>query len=288
MSDQVVAAPARDRVAEMFGRTRADDRPALIAFVPGSWPEPGATVELLQAAVDGGADALEVGMPFSDPLADGATNQAAYHEALLAGASTAGVLDEVGAARAAGIDVPILLMGYCNPVFAYGVERFVRDAQRVGVDGLVLVDLPPDEAGEVERAARAAGLHMVYLVSPTSTDERMQLLAAHGSGFLYCVSVTGVTGARAQVAADLPEFLGRVRRHSADLPLAVGFGVSSHEHVRAIAQHAEAAIVGSALVQTIADSPPAERARRVRAFIGGLVGRGPDAAADERPDGGAR
>lgn len=272
--------PATDRLAEMFNRTRAEGRPALIGFLPGAWPEPGATAGLLRAAVEGGADALEVGLPFSDPLADGATNQAAYHEALLAGATTAVVLDEVRAARAAGVAVPLLLMGYCNPIFAYGVERFVADAQRAGVDGLVIVDLPPEEAGALEAAARAAGLHMVYLVPPTATEERLRILTDHCSGFLYCVSVTGVTGARQQVAADLPEFLERVRRHTS-LPLAVGFGISRSEHVQEVGRLAEGAIVGSAIVQTVAESPPAEREARLRAFLRTLRGDEPGA------DGGA-
>lgn len=284
-----VASGQRDRLAVMFEQTAREDRPALIGFIPGSWPEPGATLPLVQAAVAGGADAIEIGVPFSDPLADGATNQAAYYESLQAGASTAGILDEVRAVRAAGVTVPILLMGYYNPLLAYGIDRFVTDARAAGIDGLIIVDLPPEEATELEGPARRAGLHMVYLVAPTSTDERLRVVAAHCTGFMYCVSVAGVTGARTEVAADLPEFIARVRAHT-DLPLAIGFGISSGEQVRNVGQHAEAAIVGSALVQTISRAAVAERTAEVRAFIGSLRGQGEtesQSGGASRHDGGA-
>lgn len=262
----------------MFERTRAEGRPALIPFVPGDWPEPGATPAIICAAVEGGADAIEIGVPFSDPLADGVTNQLAYQQALDGGATLSSILAAVAETRALGVRVPLLLMGYFNPVLAYGVSRFVRDAVAAGVDGLVMVDLSPEEAAELSDPARAAGLHLVYLLAPTSTDERIRLVAGHASGFIYCVSVTGVTGARTVLPEELGSFLGRVRAHTA-LPLAVGFGISTPEQVAEVGRLAEAVVVGSAFVQVIAQAPLQDRARVVRSYLEGLTGRGADPAA---------
>ena len=262
-----------DRLAEMFERTRAEGRPAVMPFVPGGWPEPDATLDIARAAVEGGADALEIGVPFSDPLADGVTNQDAYEQALAQGANLGTVLEAVRQIRAAGVRVPLLLMGYSNPLYAYGVARFARDAAEAGVDGLITVDLPPEEASELEAPARAAGLHMVYLLAPTSTPERIAAVVEHASGFIYCVSVAGVTGARTSLADDLPAFLARVRERTA-LPLAVGFGISTREHVEAVGRVAEAAIIGSAFVQVVARAPSTERADAVRSYLEGITGRG--------------
>lgn len=262
-----------DRLAEMFARTRAEGRPAVIPFVPGGWPEPDATVEIVKAAVEGGADAMEIGVPFSDPIGDGVTNQVAYQQALEGGVTPPMILDAVRAVRAAGIRVPLLLMGYCNPLFAYGMDRFVHDAAEAGVDGFIVVDMPPDEAGEFEPLVRAAGMHMVYMLAPTSTTERIALVAEHASGFIYCVSVTGVTGTRSQLSDELPAFLARVRRQT-DVPLAIGFGISTREHVEAVGQIADAAIVGSAFVQAVASAPRAQRPDAVRAYVEGITGRG--------------
>lgn len=262
-----------DRIAAMFQRTRAAGRPALIPFVPGGWPEPDATLAIARAAVEGGADALEIGFPFSDPLADGATNQAAYQQALANGVTLVTVLDAVRAIRAEGIEVPILLMGYCNPLFSYGTERFVADAVEAGVDGLIIVDLPPEEAAELEGPAKAAGLHLVYLLAPTSTYDRIQVVTRHASGFIYCVSVTGVTGARTAMSDQLPEFLARVRAQTA-LPLAVGFGISAREHVEAVGRVADAAVIGSAFVQVVGAAEPASRPAVVRSFVQQMAGVG--------------
>lgn len=264
-----------DRIAEMFARTRAEGRPAVIVFAPAGWPEFDATVEVVEAAIAGGADAFELGMPFSDPLADGVTNQEAYQQALAQGTTPATLLDNVRALRARGVSAPLLIMGYFNPILAYGIERFVTDAAAAGVDGLIIVDLPPGEAAELEQPARRAGLSMVYLLAPTSTDERIRAVAEHASGFIYCVSVTGVTGARDELPEELAEFMARVRAAS-DLPLAVGFGISARRHVETVAAIADAAVIGSAFVRTIADGPAAERGERIRRFLGGLTGREPD------------
>ncbi|MPZ97743.1 MAG: tryptophan synthase subunit alpha [Dehalococcoidia bacterium] len=263
-----------DRIAAMFERTRAEGRPAVIPFAPSGWPEPDATVEVVRAAVEGGADAFELGLPFSDPLADGPVNQLAYQQAIAAGTTTATVIETARRIRDAGIEVPLLVMGYINPLLSYGLDRFAHDAAEAGIDGLIIVDVPPHEATELEAPARAAGLHMVYLLAPTSTDERIRLAAEHGSGFLYCVSVTGVTGERQSVAEDLGPFLARVRALT-DLPLAVGFGIRERAHVEAVGALAEGAVIGSAFVRTISESSPEQRPERIRAFMEEITGREP-------------
>ena len=263
-----------DRIARMFERTRAEGRPAVIVFAPAGWPELDASVEIVEAAVAGGADAFELGMPFSDPLADGVTNQEAYQQSLRQGTTPATLLENVRELRSRGVRIPLLLMGYFNPLLAYGVKRFVHDAADAGVDGLIIVDLPPGEAAELEEPARAAGLSVIFLLAPTSTDERIRAVAEHAGGFIYCVSVTGVTGARDELPEELSGFMSRVRAAS-DLPLAVGFGISTRGHVETVATVADAAVIGSAFVRAIADGPAHERGQRIRRFLGELTGREP-------------
>ena len=260
------------RIEAMFARTRAEGRPALVAFAPGGWPEPDATPAIVRALLAGGADAVELGVPFSDPLADGVTNQEAYQQALAAGVTPESVLDAVRMLRGEGVSAPILLMGYFNPVLAAGPERFARAAAAAGVDGLIVVDLPVEEAEELAGPARAEGMHLVYLLAPTSTGERIAAVAERGSGFVYCVSVTGVTGSRARLPAELPAFVARVRER-VPLPLAVGFGVSAREHVEEVGAVADGAIVGSAVVQAIREAPRERRAEAIRALMGRLRGR---------------
>ena len=261
-----------DRIAVLFARTRAEGRPAVIPFVPAGWPEFDATPEIVQAAIDGGADAIELGLPFSDPLADVATNQQAYYESLQQGTSPVTLLDTVRSLRASGITIPIIIMGYVNPMISYGPDRWVTDAVGAGVDGLIIVDLPPDEAAELEIPAHRAGLHIIYLVAPTSTDDRLRLVADHASGFIYCVSLAGTTGARSELPEDLPEFIARVRAQT-DLPLGIGFGISERRHVEQVAALADAAIIGSAFVRTIADTPREGRAAAVREIVERMTGR---------------
>ena len=267
-----------DRIAQLFERTRAEGRPALIAFVPGGWPEPDATPGIVRALLEGGADAVELGVPFSDPLADGVTNQAAYQQALDAGVTQDDVLASVRTLREDGVSAPLLLMGYFNPMLAPGTESFARAAAEAGVDGLIVVDLPVEEADELAEPARANGVHLVYLLAPTSTAERIEAVGERGSGFVYCVSVTGVTGARAQLPEDLPAFIARVRE-GASLPLAVGFGISAREHVEEVGRIADAAIVGSAVVQAIQEAPRERRHEAVRGLMERLSGRVAEAAA---------
>jgi len=259
----------------MFERTRAAGRPAVILFTPCGFPERDATHEIITAALEGGADAIEIGVPFSDPLGDGPSIQLANDQARAAGFVTPDLWPLLRQLRADGVIAPLLLMGYCNPLFAYGIEAFVTDAAAAGADGLIVVDLPPEEAGDLEAAARKSGLHVVSLLAPTSTEERIELVSKHASGFVYCVSVTGVTGARAALSEQLPGFVARVRARTA-LPLAIGFGISSREHVQEVGGLADAAVIGSAFVNLLADAPREERSVRVRAFVEEITGRATD------------
>lgn len=263
-----------ERMARAFATAREAGRHPVIPFIPAGWPEIDATVEIVEAAVAGGAAIVEIGLPFSDPLGDGVTNQRAYEQAIANGANTETVFDAVRQLRARGVSVPLVVMGYFNPLLAYGISRFVQTAVEAGVDGLITVDLPPQEAGELERAAREAGLHMIYLLAPTSTEDRIRLVAEHGSGFIYCVGVVGITGARSVLSDELPEYIARVRGLT-DLPLAVGFGISSREHVRQVNEYADAAVVGSAFVQLVGETPREERPAKVRAYLEEITGRDP-------------
>ena len=273
-----------ERMARAFAEAREAGRYPVVPFIPAGWPEIDATVEIVEAAIAGGADAVEIGLPFSDPLGDGPVNQKAYEQAIANGCNAETIFSAVSALRARGVRAPLLIMGYFNPLLAYGVSRFVHDAAEAGVDGLITVDLPPQEAGELEGPAREAGVHMVYLLAPTSTEDRIRLVGDHGSGFIYCVGVVGITGARAVLSQELPEYLARVRAQT-DLPLAVGFGISAREHVQQVGAIADGAVIGSAFVQLVGETPRAQRAARVRAYLEEITGRDPGAAPVADPAG---
>jgi len=260
------------RISATLARSGAEGRPALIAYLTAGYPDPQSCLPLVRAAVDGGADAIELGIPFSDPLADGATLQRASFVALGKGVTPAFCLESVRKLREEGIEVPVLLMGYYNPILARGLEAFTAEAAVAGVDGLIVVDLPPEESAPLREACGSRGLDLVYLLAPTSTPERMALVARQASGFIYCVSVAGVTGARDELPPDLAGFVEEVRKH-ATLPLAVGFGISRREHVEAVGRIADAAVVGSAIIDVIDSSPPGERESRVKAYVEVLAGR---------------
>lgn len=260
------------RIASTLARTRSEKRAALVAYLTAGYPDAESNPALVRALVEGGADIVELGVPFSDPLADGATIQRANSVALAQGVNVSWCLRAVRALRNEGVEVPLLLMGYYNPIAAYGPEAFVGDAARAGVDGLIVVDLPPEESAELRDACRGRGLDLVYLLAPTSTPERMALVSRWASGFIYCVSVAGVTGARDALPTDLRAFLQAVRRGTS-LPLAVGFGISRREHVEAVARLAEAAVVGSAIIDVIDHSDTSEREARVKEYVEVLAGR---------------
>ncbi len=241
------------RIAGTFAATRGEGRAALMPYFTGGFPDLRTSEEVLVAISEGGADLIEVGVPFSDPLADGPVIQRSTQIALDNGMSAAKCLALVGRLRARGVRQPIMLMGYANPIIAYGGARYVRDAAAAGVDGLIVPDLPPEEAAELEDACREAGLAMIYLVAPTSTPERLRYIADRTSGFLYLVSLTGVTGARDSLPPDLGDLVSRVRQ-VAHTPLAVGFGVARPEQAVQVGKMADGVIVGSALIGAVAEA----------------------------------
>jgi tryptophan synthase alpha chain len=263
---------ASERIGQALARARNEGGVAVMAYLTAGYPEPGATPGLVRAVVEGGAAAIELGVPFSDPLADGATMQKAGVRALQSGMTAARCLGLVKELRNAGVVVPLVVMTYYNPILAYGQDGFVQDAAAAGADGIIAVDVPPEEAGELSSGCRAEGLDLIPLLAPTSTEERIALAIGVASGFVYCVSVAGVTGAREALPAEVGPFLQRVRRQT-ELPLAVGFGISRREHVEALRGQAEAAIVGSAIVDLIEESPRAERETRVKEYVEVLTGR---------------
>lgn len=261
------------RIGQTMVRLRKKGRLGLIAYLTVGYPDTETTLRLVPALAAGGADMVELGVPFSDPLADGTTIQRASHCALQQGVTPALCLDVVKQLRARGLAIPLLLMGYYNSVLAYGIDEFARDAGAAGADGLIEVDLPPEEAAGVQTACAGRGLDLIYLLAPTSSDERIALVAAQASGFIYCVSLTGVTGARGQLPAGLSQFLARVRGHTS-LPLAVGFGISKREHLETVAGlGAEAAVIGSAIINVIDRAPAEEREERVREYVEVVTGR---------------
>jgi tryptophan synthase len=265
------------KLREAFEKQNGTGRPAFVAFITAGYPTMEATVPLMLGLQDGGADVIELGVPFTDPMADGATIQRTNEVALAHSppVSLADCIAFVAAARAAGLTTPVVLMGYYNPLLAYGTKALMADSAKAGVDGFIVVDLPPEEGATFVTECRAHALAFVPLVTPASTDDRIAQLATVADGFLYCVSLTGVTGARSDLPAELPAFIARVRANS-DVPLAVGFGVSSREHVAQIATFAEGVVVGSAVCKAAESAKSNEEIRpTVAAFVRSML---PDAA----------
>jgi tryptophan synthase alpha chain len=259
------------RLREALETTRAAGRAALVPYLTAGDPSLDATVEYAGALVDGGADVLELGVPFSDPLADGPVIQRAAERALAAGTRVRDVIDVAGRIRAAH-DVPLVVMTYLNPVLRYGWERFCADAAAAGVAGTILTDVPPEEAGPFRAAAEANGLGTVFLVAPTSGPERIRAAVEVTTGFLYCVTRLGVTGERSELAGSFREVLETVRAIS-DVPVGLGFGISTPEQAREAGRHADAVIVGSALVALAAGAgSPAAAAEALRDAARGLRG----------------
>ena len=259
------------RIAGVFARLRADKRAALIPFVEAFDPDRETSLALLRGMAARGADIIEIGVPFTDPMADGPTIQAAGRRALLAGASLAGVLALVREFRAGNIHTPLVLMGYLNPILSYGVARFCVDAAQAGVDGLIVVDLPTEEADLLLPDAASNGLDVIRLVAPTTSDERLPLVLAGSSGFVYYVSIAGITGTRTASAADLARDIPRLRRFT-DLPIAVGFGVRTAEQAGIVAAHADAAIVASVLIETLCGADVAAVLEQVTLLSAGVRG----------------
>ncbi|MFQ5877613.1 MAG: tryptophan synthase subunit alpha [Acidobacteriota bacterium] len=265
-------AGAGARLAAAFARATAEGRPALIPYITAGDPDLESTADLVRALARGGADVVELGVPFSDPIADGPVNQRAAERALRNGVSLRSVLAVAARLRREGTP-PIVLFTYYNPIHRMGLEAFARAAAEAGVDGVLVTDLPPEEAGDLQAHLEPAGVALIFLLAPTSTPERVETACRRGRGFLYFISRTGVTGARDELPRELEEQVGAVRARSR-LPVAVGFGISSREQVRAVSRFADGAVVGSALVGLVERAGPApDRAARVEAFCRELSGR---------------
>ncbi|OFW30843.1 MAG: tryptophan synthase subunit alpha [Acidobacteria bacterium RIFCSPLOWO2_02_FULL_65_29] len=243
---------ARNSIADTFARLRRDGRSGLITYVTAGDPDLARSAEILQALDRAGADVLEVGVPFSDPLADGPVIQRATERALAAGGSLRATLALVGRVRR-DVAAPIVVFSYANPLMRMGLETFTKEAAGVGVDGVLALDLPIEEAGELRAVLASQGLDTIFLLSPTTTEARIRKAAELGRGFLYGISRLGVTGARDRVASGAEALVRRIRRHT-ELPVAVGFGISRPEHVAEVGAYADAAVVGSALVSLIAEA----------------------------------
>jgi tryptophan synthase alpha chain len=250
------------RIGERFARRRAERRPAFVAFVTAGDPSLERTVELAAELDEAGVDVLELGVPFSDPVADGPVIQRACERALARGVTLARVLEAVRGIRRRSA-IPLVLFSYANPLLRYGLERLTREAREAGVDGVLVTDLPPEEAdGWLERA-RAAELDTVFLAAPTSPDERLRRVAAASRGFVYAISRTGVTGERDALSADARPLVARLRQLT-DEPVALGFGIATPEQVKAAAEVADGVVVGSALVRYLEEHPQGDLGAQVR------------------------
>jgi tryptophan synthase alpha chain len=246
--------PAADsgRIAQRFAALASAGRAGFVTFVTAGDPDPDTSLALLRALPQAGADLIEIGMPFTDPMADGPAIQASSLRALKAGTTLRKTLGLVRAFREGDRDTPVVLMGYYNPIYAYGVDAFLADARHAGVDGLIVVDLPPEEDEELCLPALAAGVNFIRLATPTTDDRRLPAVLRNTSGFVYYVSITGITGTRSAADAAIESAVARLKRHT-DLPVAVGFGIKTPAQAAAVARVADAAVVGSALVSRIAE-----------------------------------
>jgi tryptophan synthase alpha chain len=241
------------RIDRRFADLQKEGRAALVTFLTAGDPDPETSLAILRALPPAGADVIELGMPFTDPMADGPAIQAASLRALKAGQTLKRTLETVRAVRRADDATPIVLMGYYNPIYIYRVDRFLTDAKDAGVDGLIIVDLPPEEDDELCLPALRAGLNFVRLATPTTDERRLPAVLANTSGFVYYVSVTGITGAATPDPSTVNAAVARIKRHTS-LPVAVGFGVRTAEHARAIAAGADGVVVGSALIDALKQS----------------------------------
>jgi tryptophan synthase alpha chain len=242
---------ADGRIARRFAALKAEGRAGFVAFITAGDPDLATSAQILAGLPEAGADLIELGMPFSDPMADGPSVQAAGYRALNAGATLHRTLEMVAAFRRTNSDTPLILMGYFNPIYSYGVARFSTDAVTAGVDGVIVVDLPPEVDQELRDPAKAAGLEVIRLATPTTDAVRLPTVLEDAGGFLYYVAVTGVTGGKQAAIGDIAAAVARLKE-STSLPIAVGFGIRDPQSAAAVARHADAAVVGSAIVDRVA------------------------------------
>jgi tryptophan synthase alpha chain len=257
------------RIAARFAALAAANRKALIPYITAGDPDPSLTTRLMHALTESGADVIELGVPFSDPMADGPVVQRSSERALAKGVSLAIVLEIVREFRSADAKTPVVLMGYANPIEAMGTGKFVAAAASAGVDVVIVVDYPPEECAQFADLARTHGIDPIFLLAPTSTDRRIQQVARVGSGYLYYVSLKGVTGANTIDLADVAARIPRIRAVT-HLPIGVGFGIRDAESARAVARNADAVVIGSRIIQEIESGPPATAAERAGAWLAGI------------------
>jgi tryptophan synthase alpha chain len=259
-----------NRIVEKFAALKRDGKKGFIVYIGAGDPNLAATRELALAFDKAGVDILELGVPFSDPLADGLVNQLAAQRGLESKTTPPKLLETVAAIRKKS-EIPIVLYIYFNLIHRIGMEKFIRDAAKAGVDGLLVLDLPPEESDNYEALMKQAGLCHIYLVAPTTPEERMEFIVKRGSGFIYYISREGVTGMQSKVAANLAEQVSKIRAHT-DLPVAVGFGVSNPEQAKLVAQNADAVVVGSAVVNQIAENGKSpELVAKIGVFVKSLA-----------------
>ncbi|KAI1434035.1 tryptophan synthetase [Xylaria sp. CBS 124048] len=262
-----------EHLRQTFRRCKAENRAALVTYVTSGFPKPEAMPGILLAMQRGGADVIELGVPFTDPIADGPTIQTSNSVALANGVTIQSTLQMVKDSRAQGLTVPVLLMGYYNPLRSYGEEALLRDCKIAGVNGFIVCDLPPEEAVSFRKLCSKGGLSYVPLIAPATSDARMKLLCALADSFIYVVSRQGVTGALGTLNANLPDLLARVKKYSGDKPAAVGFGVSTHEHFQSVAAIADGVVIGSQIVTTLQNAEPTKYAQAVQEYCAYVSGR---------------
>ncbi|KAI9775217.1 MAG: tryptophan synthetase [Candelina submexicana] len=262
-----------EAIKRTFAQCKKEQRPALVTYVTAGYPSLKETVEVLLGMEAGGADLIELGLPFTDPIADGPTIQKANTQALKNGVTVTSTLETVRQARKRGLRAPVLFMGYYNPLLSYGEERILKDAREAGVNGFIVVDLPPEEAVRFRNFCTRGGLSYIPLIAPATSESRMKLLCKIADSFIYVVSRMGVTGATGTLNATLPELLDRVHEFSGNIPAAVGFGVSTREHFLSVGKISEGVVIGSQIVTTLANAPAGEGAKKVEDYCAEITGR---------------
>ncbi|CAO3667247.1 unnamed protein product [Umbelopsis ramanniana] len=275
-----------DLLRKTFSRAKKQNRPAFVAFTTAGFPTPAETVDILLGLEKGGADVIELGIPFTDPLADGPTIQYANTESLKYNTDIPMCLDMVKTARSKGLKVPVVFMGYYNPVLAYGEEKIVQDCKDAGVNGYILVDLPPEESAKFRGICSKHGLSYVPLIAPSTTEQRIQLLANIADSFIYVVSKMGVTGSSSEVSSNLPSMIARIRKYT-DAPLAVGFGVTTRDHFTTVGEHADGVVIGSKIITLLREATPGTGAQLVQQYAAEVSGRKDielDTVADDTTD----
>lgn len=260
-----------EQLRQTFANAKKEGRRALVTFMTAGYPKVEDTIPILKGFQDGGVDVIELGMPFSDPIADGPTIQVSNTVALQNGVTLKQTLDILRQARSEGVTVPIILMGYYNPILNYNEEQFIRDAAAAGANGFIIVDLPPEEALKVRNYARESGLSLIPLVAPSTTDERLKLLSNIADSFVYVVSRMGTTGAQTSVASDLGELVTRVRKFTKDIPLAVGFGVSTRQHFTDVGSLSDGVVIGSKIITLCSEAPEGKRYEAAKNYVEGIL-----------------